>query len=102
MILLFWSTFNKNVSLPSKKKNKTLSRVGSQRLTQSIKCSLSSPVVRRRYGVGVWDAAAVHEGDGQLRPHHGFLSWRNPHEDAEDAHPASHHLQPHHRCVTTR
>lgn len=59
------------------------------------------PVLRCCYGDGVWDAAAVHEGEGQRRPHHGFFSWRNPHEDAEDAHPASNHLQPHHRCATT-
>lgn len=53
--------------------------------------------LRCRHGGGVWDAAAVHDGDRHVRPHDGFLPWRSPDEDAEDAHPASHHLQPHHR-----
>lgn len=56
------------------------------------------PVVFRcGHGRRVRDAAALHEGEGQRHPHHGVLSWRNPHEDAENAHPAAHHLQPHHR-----
>lgn len=56
--------------------------------------------LRCRYGGGVWDAAAVHDGDRLVRPHYGFLSWRSPDENAEDAHPASDHLQPHHRRAT--
>lgn len=61
--------------------------------------SFPSSPLRCCYGSGVWDAPAVHEGDGQQRPHYGFLPWRNPHEDAEDAHPASNHFQPYHRCA---
>lgn len=58
---------------------------------------LGGALCRCGHGGGVWDAAALHAGEGHLRPDHGLLPWGDSHEDAEDAHPAADHLQPHHR-----
>ncbi len=43
--------------------------------------------------------AALCSWSGHKHSRAGFLSWRHPNENAEDAHPAPHHLQSHHRSV---
>ncbi len=43
--------------------------------------------------------AALCSWSGHKHSHAGFLSGRYPHENVEDAHPAPHHLQSHHRSV---
>lgn len=43
--------------------------------------------------------AALCSWSGHKHSHAGFLSGRHPNENAEDAHPAPHHLQSHHRSV---
>lgn len=43
--------------------------------------------------------AALCSWSGHKHSRADFLSWRHPNENAEDAHPAPHHLQSHHRSV---